>query len=130
VPIPDDLSANLYYSLRSGRAYTPEDSRGNRIGKRYSRNADLEHVVDAKIERGFDLSGTRLALQLDVRNLFNSRSPRRIDPQTGEKPEDGQGEYSDPPASESSAEYRTALLANPSYLTASRQVRVGASIEW
>ncbi len=128
--IPDDLTANLYYSVRSGRAYTPEDGSGNRIGKRYSRNASFEHLVDVKIQRGFDLSRTRLALQLDIRNLFNNRSPRRIDPQTGEKPEDGSGEYSDPPASESSAEYRAAQLDNPSYLTTPRQVRIGASLAW
>ncbi len=128
--VPDDFTASLYYGMRSGRAYTPEDSRGNRTDKRYSKNAAIEHVVDTKLEKGFEVWGSRLAVQLDIRNLFNNRAPRRIDPQTGEKPEDGQGEYTTPPSSESAAEYRAALLSNPSYLTPSRQVRLGVNLAW
>jgi outer membrane receptor protein involved in Fe transport len=129
--LPDDLSVNLFYEIQSGRAYTPEDRDGNQIGKRYSRNADVEQVMDLRIERGFNFFlGSRFALLLDVRNLLDHRYSRRIDPQTGEQPEDGRGEYSDPPASETSAAFRAALLANPSYENEPRQVRIGASLEW
>jgi hypothetical protein len=61
---------------------------------------------------------------------MNQRSPRRIDPQSGGMPQDGFGDYSRPPVSESEARFRAAQLANPSTLSAPRQVRLGASLEW
>ncbi len=128
--VPDDLSASFFYEVQSGRAYTPQDARGNRTGKRYSRNTGFEQVADLRIERGFAVWDTRLAAIFDVRNLMDQRYPRRIDPQTGELLQDGVGNYSRPPVSESEGRFRAAQLANPSNRSAPRQVRIGASLEW
>jgi outer membrane receptor protein involved in Fe transport len=125
-----DWGLNLYWSAESGRAYTPEDADGNEIGKKYSKNAPVDQTVDLKFTKGLRVFGTRLEFQMDIRNLFDERIPRRIDPQSGEPYEDGKGVYSDPPSSRSSSEFRQASLADPSQWGPPRQIRIGLGVDW
>lgn len=130
IELPDDLSFHLYYEGQSGRAYTPEDLRGERTGEYYSKNAEFEHRIDLKLQRSWQVWGTRLTGTLDIRNVLNHRHPRRIDPSTGERPEDGVGQWMDPPSDEASRLVREAILANPSYLSTPRQTRIGVGLTW
>ena len=129
IALPDEMVLHLFYEAQSGRAYTPENERNVRTGKLYSKNARVEHRVDVKAQRTWRFSGFKLISTLEVRNLFDYRSPRRIDPSTGELPTDGVGQYSDP-VTGSSQVFRDALLSNPSRLTSPRQTRVGFGLAW
>ncbi len=128
--LPSDLYMHLFYRVRSGRAYTPEDTEGVRIGERYSRNAPFEHTVDLKVRKNWRLGTYRLNGTFEVRNLFDARIPRRIDPSTGRALTAGQGQYAMQPTEESSRLYDQAVLANPSNFQSPRQTRLGVGLSW
>jgi outer membrane receptor protein involved in Fe transport len=125
--LPDRWSANLFYTLRSGRPYTPTDIRGERTGKRNSKNAPIENVIDLKLEKHWDLRSNRFAVTLEARNLLDTDILRRVDSNTGEKPELGRGRYTilAPNADRSVV---AASLENPSFYAEGRNVRLGLEV--
>ncbi|MBD3236353.1 MAG: TonB-dependent receptor [Candidatus Eisenbacteria bacterium] len=88
---PADFSINLYYKLRSGRAYTPLDRGGLEVGERYSRSGPYDSTFDLTITKGFHLAGRRFTAALKIYNLFDYRTPLVFDYVTGEPYAFGKG---------------------------------------
>jgi len=162
LPLPSDWNLNIYTMLQSGRAYTPEDPFGNRVGQQYSRNGPIETTSNLKLRKGLKVLGLDLEATFEVFNLFNYRTPLTFDPVTGERYEAGKGQLDTPyenPANlslpdqelielagatvgpdqtvqEVAAGIRRSIratayrIANPSYRSAPRSVRVGLGMEW
>ena len=126
--LPDRSGVNFYYTLRSGRPYTPTDTRGQQIGKTNSENAPFESVFDVKLDKYWDLrSNSRIAVSLEFRNLFDQQSLRVIDPNTGEAPQVGEGIYSTL-SSDVSEEVVADRLSNPAFYSEGRNIRFGLEL--
>lgn len=130
VTLPDQWGANIYYTLRSGRPYTPTNTRGERTGKRNSNNAPIENVVDVKLEKGFALRGSsRFAMTLEARNLLDTQILRTVDSSTGERPQLGVGRYS-VLTPDVDREVIAAALSNPSFFAEGRNLRLGLEVSF
>jgi len=81
---PQDMSARVYFTLRSGRAYTPLDVNDQRIGDPYSRNGPVDVTCDLSFSKGFRLGGRHLNLGVNVYNVFDYRTAYDFDPVSGE----------------------------------------------
>ncbi|MBU1495134.1 MAG: hypothetical protein KJ956_14350, partial [Actinobacteria bacterium] len=88
---PHDLEANVFYKLRSGRAYTPVDVSGSEVAERYSRAGPIDMSCDLSIRKGLQVGGRRVELGFNVFNLFNYQTVLEFDPVTGEAYQVGQG---------------------------------------
>jgi outer membrane receptor protein involved in Fe transport len=129
LPLGDLIGANLYYSLRSGRPYTPETILGIPTGKRNSENAPYENVLDLKIDKAWERRGTRFGINFQARNLLGTQILRRVDPSTGEKPEMGQGQYSEAALDRATNRNRLAQsLTNPAFYAEGRNMRLGLEV--
>jgi outer membrane receptor protein involved in Fe transport len=84
LPWPRDLNGRIFVLLRSGRAYTPYDADGNKIGVRNSRNGPYDSTCDLSLTKGFRLRGRRFLASFDVYNVFDYRTPLIFDWVTGE----------------------------------------------
>jgi outer membrane receptor protein involved in Fe transport len=91
LPWPGDFSLNLYFMIRSGRAYTPINILGVETGDRYSRNGPYDSTCDLSLRKGFHLGRRRLEASFNVYNLFDYRTPMNFDPVTGKPYEFGEG---------------------------------------
>lgn len=128
--LPDRWGANVYYTMRSGRAYTPTNVRGERTGKRNSKNAPLEHVVDLKMEKHWDMRGaSRFGITLEARNLFDTDVLRTVDSSTGEQPALDRGRYS-VPTPDFDRDFTANALANPSFFAEGRNLRLGLEVSF
>ncbi|MBP7669249.1 MAG: TonB-dependent receptor [Candidatus Eisenbacteria bacterium] len=116
---PQDLSARLYFSVRSGRPYTPVDASDRRIGDPYSRNGPPEATCDLSLTKGFRLSGRHMSFSLNVYNIFDYRAPYEFDPVTGEAYVYGEGGLTLP---------RENPDTYAAYLDATREARLAAFI--
>lgn len=121
----DDWNLNIQWEVQNGRAYTPTVN-GEEVAKRYSENGPWENVWDFRYTQYFGSGRMRTKFYVDVRNLFNNQTVRRIDSETGRAPVPGEGEY----AAEGDSEYVQNQLSDPSIYGTPRQVRVGLALEF
>jgi outer membrane receptor protein involved in Fe transport len=96
LPWPRDLSASLYYVIRSGRPYTPETPDEREAGPPYSKNGPHDSTLDFTLRKGFRVGGTRFVLFLQGWNLLNRRTPLEVDPSTGKPWKLGEGQLFGP----------------------------------
>jgi outer membrane receptor protein involved in Fe transport len=121
----DDWNLNIQWQLQNGRAYTPTVN-GEEVAKRYSANGPWDNVWDVRYTQYFGSGRMRTKFYVDVRNLFNHTTVRRIDSETGEAPVPGRGEY----ATQGDSEYVQNQLSDPSIYGTPRQVRLGVAVEF
>jgi len=112
--LPGHWGFNAYYSLSSGRAYTPEDLSGTAIGEDYSRNGPIEQDLNIKLQKWILWGNQRIDLTLQGWNIFNWSIPRSIDPVTGEAYKEGYGSYAASLTDPDSRLARYLSLADPS----------------
>jgi len=126
--LPDRWGASLYYTLRSGKPYTPRDIRGQQTGKTNSDNAPFEDVVDFKLDKHWDPGErTRFGIILEIRNLFDQQPLRVVDPSTGAAPVPGEGIYTIR-SSDVSPQAQADRLSNPAFYGEGRNVRFGIEV--
>lgn len=92
---PGDMSARVYFMIRSGRPYTPENESGLTVGDAYSRNGPFDSTCDFSLTKGFRIHGRRLEASFDIYNLFDQRTVLTLDPVTGEAYRAGVGSLID-----------------------------------
>jgi outer membrane receptor protein involved in Fe transport len=128
--LPDRWGVNFFYTLRSGKPYTPTDIRGQETGKRNSENAPFESIFDLKFDKHWEpWKLGRLGVMLEVRNLFNQAPLRRVDSNTGEAPEVGKGRYTIL-SSDVDPSVVADGLANPAFYGEGRNVRFGMELSF
>ena len=99
------------------------------VGKRYSANGPRDDIIDLKITKYFGAqggTGSRARSISQIDNVFNRRTVRSIDPETGEAPQVGKGSYVD----EAGSQYYINLYSSPSLYGEPRSARLGMGIEW
>ncbi len=117
----DDVLISLGFSVQSGVRYTPEDSLGNK-GEINSRLGPMWKRVDLKFEKGlFKVSGIDFRLKSEIRNVFNWRDQRIINPVTGRAYEPG-----DPLPARTTED----SMLNPARYGEPREVFIGVYIRW
>ena len=128
--LPDRWGANFFYTLRSGRAYTPTNDRGERTGKRNSENVAFESVLDMKMEKSWALGPEKqFAITFEARNLFNNEIVRVVDSSTGEKPQIDVGRYSHL-TSDQNRDVVAQRLQDPAYVAEGRNLRLGLEVSF
>ncbi len=128
--LPRDWFINLYYLVRSGRAYTPEDEQGIETAKKFSANAPFNSTLDVRAEKGFRISGSRLKLGIEGRNILNKRFPTRVDPSTGDVPTIGVGQNQQIPSDPEARESDRIRFQDPSWYSPPRSIWVGLGVDW
>jgi outer membrane receptor protein involved in Fe transport len=123
--LPSDWALTFQWLIQSGKAYTPRQD-GQKIGKEYSENAEAENELDMKFTKYFAIGNAKAKVTLEVKNVFNDRTVRRIDPETGEVPRPGVGGY----VEDAGTLYGAIKHSDPSYYEAPRRARLGMGIEW
>ncbi len=88
---PTDFQFNVFFKLRSGRAYTPFDVFGNQTADAYSRSGPMDMTCDISLRKGFRVGGQRIEASISVFNVFDYRTVLEFDPVTGEAYEIGKG---------------------------------------
>jgi outer membrane receptor protein involved in Fe transport len=127
--LPDQWGVNLFYKLQSGRPYTPTTIHRERIGKRNSKNAPFENVLDMKFEKSWELHREqRLAVVFQVRNLFDTRILRVIDPNTGAAQRNYAGVYTINDRNDLQNRRLDIRLANPAFYAEGRNLRLGLEV--
>jgi outer membrane cobalamin receptor len=130
--LPDRWGVNFFYSLRSGKPFTPTDERGQRTGKKNSANAPFESVLDMKFDKYWNVgSRSRFTLRFELRNVLDNPSVRRVDSSTGEVPTFGVGRWhpNNLTSDVSEAVVRD-RLADPSYYGEGRNLRLGIEVSF
>jgi outer membrane receptor protein involved in Fe transport len=135
--LPDRWGANVFWSLRSGRAYTPTNTFSEPTGKKNSKNTPFESIVDLKLERNWDLlESKRFAVTFEARNLFDTRILRTVDSSTGERPRLGVGHYVDAnlprdPVQRAALERELSQsFQNPAFYAEGRNLRLGMEVSF
>lgn len=123
--LPQDWSLNLYFWVQSGRAFTPTTNADEETATRNSANAPLENTFDLRYRKGFHMLGSKLNYLLEVRNIFNTIYPRRIDSITGEGYAFGEGFLDRELTPTDLAQY-----SDPSFNSRPRSIRLGISGEF
>lgn len=119
--LPDRLKLDLSLSFHSGKRYTPENEQGDVIGERNSALGRPWFRTDIRIEKGFSLFSLTPEIYIDIKNLFNNKNARKINPVTGRPYEPG-----DPIPSY----WDTRLLLDPSRYASPRRVLIGVGLKW
>jgi outer membrane receptor protein involved in Fe transport len=128
--LPDQWGLNFFYTLRSGKPYTPTDIRGQTTGKRYSENAPTENVLDMKFNKTWDVGGrdgTILGLVLELRNVFDTTLRRVVDSNTGTTPVFGEGTHTLLAPGSTEGVVRQSL-ENPAFFGEGRHCRRGLEV--
>jgi outer membrane receptor protein involved in Fe transport len=128
--LPDQWGLNFFYTLRSGKPYTPTDIRGQTTGKRYSENAPTENVLDMKFNKTWDVGGrdgTILGLVLELRNVFGTTLRRVVDSNTGTTPVFGEGTHTLLAPGSTEGVVRQSL-ENPAFFGEGRNFRLGLEV--
>ncbi len=121
IRLPKRLKVDLTVSFHSGKRYTPMNERGEITGERYSAIAKPWFRTDLRIEQGFNFFSLKPEVYIDIKNLFNTRNYRRINPITGRPYEPGDPL---PP------NWDERLALNPSRYSAPRTVLLGFGLRW
>ena len=122
--LPSDWDLTAQWLIENGKAYTPTVNLIE-VDKRYSANGPWENLLDLKIVKYFGPPTFRSKIYLEVENLFNDRTVRSIDPETGKAPVPGEGTYRT--QTSISTIY---MLSDPSIFGAPRSAKIGMGIEW
>jgi outer membrane receptor protein involved in Fe transport len=123
--LPSDWTLNIQWMIQSGKAYTPAMD-GQEIGKRYSENGPADNVLDLRFTKYFVSGSTKAKIYLQVKNVFNDKRVRRIDPETGEAPRVGVGSHEE----EAGSIYAIHQYGDPSIYGPPRRATLGMGIEW
>ncbi|MDI6851206.1 MAG: TonB-dependent receptor [bacterium] len=117
----DDLLISAGLSLQSGVRYTPQDTLGN-IGEINSKLGPMWKRADLKFEKGLFRAGKMdFRFKSEIRNVFNWRNHRIINPVTGRAYEPG-----DPLPPRTTPE----SMLNPARYSEPREIFVGVLIRW
>ncbi len=130
VRLPGHWGFNAYYSLSSGRAYTPEDTTGQPIGEDYSRNGPIEQNLNMKLQKWIIWGDYRIDLTLQGWNIFNWSQPRHIDPITGDHYKEGYGSYAAQLTDPDSRLSRYLSLADPSRNGSPRRFKLSLGVNF
>jgi outer membrane receptor protein involved in Fe transport len=130
--LPDRWGINFFYTLRSGKPYTPTDQRGQRTGKKNSENAPFESVLDMKFDKYWGLGNrTRFTVRFELRNVFDNPAVRRVDSSTGQVPTFGEGRWSEGNlTTDVSEQVIRDRLDDPSYYGEGRNMRLGIEVSF
>ncbi len=129
--LPRQWGVNVFGTLQSGLSYTPQANCGRsncaETAPEFSKNGPFENRWDMRADKSWELSnGRSLRMTLEVYNLLNSRTARRIDPRTGQGYVIGQGTAGvDPHSPQTIGTY-----SDPSLFDAPRTGRVGLEWAW
>ena len=117
----DDLLVSAGLSLQSGVRYTPQDTLGNK-GEINSKLGPMWKRADIKFEKGLFKAGKiDFRFKSEIRNVFNWRDHRIINPVTGRAYEPG-----DPLPPRTTPE----SMLNPARYGEPREIFVGVLIRW
>ena len=125
VPIPSDWEANAQWLLQSGKAYTPTVG-GTQSAKAYSKNAAWDDLLDLRVAKYFGRGAAKTKVYLEVKNLLNRRTLRRIDSETGKAPAVNKGNY----LCQNNCAYTCQPVSDPSIYGSPRTARLGMGMEW
>ena len=139
--LPPNWSLNLLARAEAGQRYTPNTyiSQGDiQIGDYYSETGPFKSTVNLRFSKHWKFDGKRkVTMSLEVRNLFNHKNYRRINPYTGEgyqigdyNPDwvdDASGSVED--ITTDSEAYAKSKV-NPSYIENPRVILWGVSYSW
>ncbi len=120
IPVPSNFMFSISWSLQSGVRYTPIDSLGN-YGDYNSKLGPMWNRVDIKIRKYFMTRFGRVKLEMEGKNIFDSRLVRYVNPLTGKDYRPGDPI---PPG------YTLVDLNTPARYMAPREIRLGVSYEW
>jgi hypothetical protein len=124
--IPHGFGANVFGTIQSGKAYTPQDVNGNATGRVYSRNGPIEAVFNARLNQEVKIGRSNtLNIYLVGENILDWTVVKRVDPSTGKAPKAGAGQYENP----TQFDYN-AVLTNPAYYGAPLRVRLGVDYDF
>jgi outer membrane receptor protein involved in Fe transport len=130
VTLPKEWGVNLFGTITSGIAYTPllcTDTRNcKESSSKFSKNGPLENRWDLRADKNL---GRTLRFTLEIYNLFDAKTPTRIDPVTGEGYVLGRGSTFIYPNSPTSVE-TIGSFTDPSNYKAPRSGRVGLEWSW
>jgi outer membrane receptor protein involved in Fe transport len=134
--MPTNWNFNLQWLMQSGRAYTPRVE-GVEMAKRYSKNGPMDNIIDLRFTKYFGGAPMKYRLYLEVDNVFNRKTVRRVDSETGEAPVAGKGSYEYEIAEGTSPEDAARIIegtnyraTNPNFRGRPRQVALGLGLEW
>jgi len=117
----DDFLMSLGVSFQSGVRYTPVDTLGNQ-GEINSKLGPMWKRIDFKFEKGIlHINSFELRFKSEVRNVFNWRDQRIINPVTGRAYEPG-----DPLPPRTTEE----SMLNPARYGEPREIFVGVFVRW
>jgi outer membrane receptor protein involved in Fe transport len=126
VRVPNGFGFNLFGTVQSGKAYTPQDVDGNATGRVYSKNGPIEAVFNVRLNQEIGVGGSRkLNFYLIGENILDWKVVRRVDPSTGEAPEAGAGQYLNPTPFDINA-----VLTNPAYYGTPLRIRLGVDYDF
>jgi outer membrane receptor protein involved in Fe transport len=77
IDLPNDWNLNLLYRFSTGNPYTPGEATTNPVETQKRENTATGppfSSTDLKFEKGFTVGGVRLALTMDIFNLFDERN--------------------------------------------------------
>jgi len=134
--MPTNWNLNIQWLMQSGRAYTPAVE-GMEMAKRYSKNGPMNNIIDLRFTKYLGGAPMKYRLYLEVDNVFNRKTVRRVDSETGEAPVAGEGSYEYKIAEETSPEDAARIIegtnyraTNPNFWGRPRQVALGLGLEW
>lgn len=134
--LPANWNLNIQWLMQSGRAYTPTVD-GVETAKRYSSNGPMDNVIDLRFSKYFGGEPTRYKFYLEINNLFNHRTVRRVDSDTGKAPVAGVGSYQYEIAPGTSPEDAARIIegtnyraTDPNFWGRPRQIAFGLGLEW
>ncbi|MGD8627803.1 MAG: TonB-dependent receptor [bacterium] len=134
--MPTDWNLNIQWLLQSGRAYTPTLD-GQEMAKRYSENGPMNNVIDLRFTKYLGAAPLKYRLYLQVDNVFNTKTVRRVDSETGEAPVAGVGSYdyeispgTSPEDAARQIEGTNYRATNPNFWGRPRQIVLGLGMEW
>jgi outer membrane receptor protein involved in Fe transport len=125
VKLPDQLKLDLSLSFHSGKRYTPLNENGDIVGERNSAMAKPWFRTDVRIEKSFNFFGLNPTVYVDIKNLFDTKNVRKINPVTGRPYEPG-----DPYPSTWDERLLKLKTVDPSKYASPRIILLGVGIQW
>ncbi len=126
VTVPHGFGFNLFGTIQSGKAYTPQDAAGNATGRVYSKNGPLEAVFNARINQEIKVGQKKtFNFYLVGENILDWTVVKRVDPSTGKAPKAGEGQYVNPTQFD-----RNSVLSNPAYYGQPLRLRLGVDYDF
>jgi outer membrane receptor protein involved in Fe transport len=86
IPMPDDWNLTVLFRYSSGAPYTPGDAALNPVDaqkREMTARGPVTSTTDFKFEKGFTVGRLRMALTIDVFNMFNENNVQTLSPGYG-----------------------------------------------